>query len=88
MLILLVFGIWMFFLDSNSWFVHRELDQEVDKLNANKTYYKNEIKKDRAVIEKLNDSDGLKRYAREKYYMKRDNEDVYIIDFQDSSKNQ
>lgn len=87
MLILLAFGVWMLFFDSNSWLVHYELNQEVDKLNDNVTYYQSEIKKDSTLIDDLDDSTGLERYAREKYFMKRKNEDVYIIDFQDSLKN-
>src|SRR5690625_4752039 len=86
LLILLIFGIWMLFFDSNSWLVHRELDQEIDKLESNKTYYQTEIEKDRGLVEQLKDTDGLERYAREKYYMKRPDEDVYIIEFQDSLK--
>lgn len=84
LLLLLCFGIWMLFLDSNSWLVHRELDQEIDKLESNKTYYKKEITHDSSLIQQISDTAGLERYAREKYYMKRKNEDLYIIEFQDS----
>lgn len=80
-LILLIFAFWMFFLDSNSWFVHHELDQEINELQSNKEYYKKEIAKDRTVIEKLNDSFELENYARQNYYMKRPNEDIFIIEY-------
>lgn len=55
-LILLIFGGWMLFLDSNSWLIHSELDEEVDKLLVNKEYYQKEISKDKATMDKLNDS--------------------------------
>lgn len=84
LIIILVFSVWMFFFDSNSWLAHRELNQEMEKLENNKTYYKDEIEKDGAVMEQLNDTNGLERYAREKYFMKRDDEDVYIIEYKDS----
>jgi cell division protein FtsB len=80
-LLLLIFGCWMFFLDSNSWLIHHELDQEVNELQENKEYYQNEIAKDRTTIEKLNDSFELESYARQHYYMKRADEDIFIIEY-------
>ncbi|MBT8295449.1 MAG: septum formation initiator family protein [Gramella sp.] len=80
-LISLVFAGWMVFLDTNSWFIHHELDQEIDELQDNKNYYQKEIAKDKAVIEKLQDSVELEKFARQKYYMKRPNEDIYIIEY-------
>lgn len=80
-LILLIFAAWMFFLDSNSWFTHHELDQEINELETNKEYYKKEIAKDRTVINKLNDSFELESYARQNYYMKRADEDIFIIQY-------
>src|SRR5690606_14112357 len=80
-LILLIFAAWMFFLDSNSWFIHNELNQEINELETNKEYYKKEIAKDRTVINKLNDSFELESYARQNYYMKRAEEDIFIIEY-------
>ncbi|MCM4154427.1 septum formation initiator family protein [Gramella sp. AN32] len=80
-LISLVFAGWMFFLDTNSWFIHHELNQEIDELQDNKNYYQGEINKDKATIENLHDSVELEKFARQKYYMKRDNEDIYIIEY-------
>ena len=85
-LILLVFGIWMLFLDSNSWLVHNELDEELDELNNNKAYYQKEINKDKAIIEGLNDSAELEKFAREEYFMKREGEEIFIIEYEDSLK--
>lgn len=84
LLLLLVFGVWMLFFDSNSWLVHRELNQEIDKLKNSTGYYQKEIQEDSALINQLNNAEGLERYAREKYFMKRNREEVYIIEFQDS----
>lgn len=80
-LISLVFAAWMIFLDTNSWFIHHELDQEIDELQDNKNYYQNEIAKDKAIIENLQDSVELEKFARQKYYMKRADEDIYIIEY-------
>ncbi|WP_026914811.1 FtsB family cell division protein [Christiangramia portivictoriae] len=80
-LISIIFIGWMFFLDTNSWFIHHELDVEIEELQRNKSYYQEEIAKDKAIIEDLQDSVQLERFARQKYYMKRPNEDIYIIEY-------
>lgn len=80
-LVSLVFAVWMIFLDTNSWFIHHELDEELNELEDNKSYYQTEISKDKATIENLNDSVELEKFARQKYYMKRPNEDIYIIEY-------
>ena len=87
-LIFLLFLIWMFFFDTNSYFIHKELNEDRDALKKNKEFYEEEIKKDKAFIEKMNDSDQIEKYAREKYYLKRENEDIYIIEHEDSIKNE
>ena len=79
-----LFFIWMLFLDSNSWLIHRELNNELQQLDDNKEYYRKEIKTDEKLIKTLEDSVGLEKFAREKYFMKKENEDIYIIEHQNS----
>jgi cell division protein DivIC len=86
LLITIIFLIWMLFFDGSSYLLHRELNQERDKLKGNRDYFKNEISKDNAQILQLKDSAGLERFAREEYLMKKDNEEIYIIEYQDSLK--
>lgn len=81
-----VFLVWMLFLDANSWLTHRELDQEKNELLENKAYYLNEIQQDKATLQILQDSIEIERFARETYFMKRSNEEIFIIEFQDSLK--
>ena len=81
-LVLVAFVFWMAFLDSNSWLIHRELDLEVEDLEKNRDYYVNEINKDKAIITRLNDSLELEKFARQEYFMKRENEEIYIIEYQ------
>jgi cell division protein FtsB len=76
----------MLFIDSNSYLFHRELNEDLDQLENEKEYYKTEIIKDRKSLKKLNSKDGLEKFAREEYYMKRENEDIYIIEYEDSLK--
>lgn len=84
-LIFLIFIVWMFFFDGNSYFIHRELNQEKDKLKGNKKYFINEISRDKSQIAILKDSLALERFAREEYFMKKENEDIYIIEYEDST---
>lgn len=84
--ILIVFSIWMFFFDTNSWFIHNELNNDIEDLENEKEYYKREIEKDKKAIKKLSTKEGLEKFAREEYYMKRDNEEIFIIEYEDSLK--
>lgn len=80
-LILIPFLIWMFFIDDNSYLVHRKLDHEINDLESTISFYKKKIAEDKATIKELQDSLQLERFAREKYLMKKDNEDIYLIEF-------
>jgi len=81
-LVLLGFIIWMLFLDNYSYLEHRVLNKEINELEDNIDYYKTEIQKDSIRIKKLKNPDQIEKYAREKYYMKRENEDIYIIEYE------
>ncbi|MDN6279417.1 MAG: septum formation initiator family protein [Psychroflexus sp.] len=83
----LIFLIWMLFLDTNSWLTHRELNAEIEELKNNKAYYLKETQNDQQTLNTLNDSIEIERFARETYFMKRKNEEVYIIEYEDSLKN-
>lgn len=72
--------VWMVFFDANSLLVHRELNSEIRDLENNRDYFQNEISKDKEFIEKLNDDEELEKFARETYYMKKENEEIFIID--------
>jgi cell division protein FtsB len=72
----------MIFLDNYSYFDHLVLDKQIKGLEDNATYYKEEIRKDQQKIKQLKNPAQVEKYAREKYYMKKDNEDIYIIEFE------
>lgn len=85
-IILSVFIVWMIFFDSNSWFIHNELNTEIEQLKTEKEYYRRGREKDYKEYKELNTELGLEKFAREEYYMKRDNEDIFIIEYEDSTK--
>ena len=82
LLILLLFGTWMLFLDNYSYMDQRVLNKQIQGLEDNKKYYQEEIKKDKQNIKLLKNPDHIEKYAREKYYMKKDSEDIYIVEFE------
>ncbi len=71
----------MIFFDSNSLLVHNDLNNDINKLNEQKSYYNSEIDKDKKELNMIQTDTGLEKYAREKLYMKKDNEDIFIIQF-------
>ncbi len=85
-LILVVFAAWMFYFDANSFFTHKELSDEIKELENNKEYFQKEINKDKEFIEKLKDEEQMEKFARETYYLKKENEEIFIIELQDSLK--
>jgi cell division protein FtsB len=80
----LLFAIWMLFFDSNSWFIHNELNNDIKALENEREYYKKEIEKDKKEIKKLSSDKGVEKYGREKYHMKKENEEIYLIEYEDS----
>lgn len=81
----ILFLIWILFLDNYSYLDHRVLNKQINELEENKDYYKQQISSDSIKIKKLQNPDMIEKYAREKYYMKKDSEDIYIIEFEGDS---
>ena len=86
LLVSIVFIIWMLFFDANSWLIQRELNKEIEALDVKKKFYNSEIKSDKLELDALQSSEGLEAFAREKYKMKRKNEDIYIIELDSLNK--
>ena len=82
LLILLAFIVWMTFLDTNSLLIHAELNREIKKLKNKRNALSEEILKDKSLIKKLDNMDSLEHFAREEYNLKKENEDIFIIEFQ------
>ncbi len=79
----LVFFIWIFFIDSNSVLVNLKLSNELNELKERKLLLEKQIEIDKQIIANLNNPDSLEKYAREKLYMKKENEKIFIIDIKD-----
>ncbi|GAA4290481.1 FtsB family cell division protein [Aestuariibaculum suncheonense] len=85
-LIITLFVVWMLFFDANSWLIHNELNSDIKDLEAEKEYYLKQIEKDKKALKKLSTEEGIEKFAREEYYMKRDSEEIFIIEYEDSLK--
>jgi cell division protein DivIC len=74
------FTVWMLFFDERDVFTMRHHRQELRDLQQGKKYYTDQINKEKTELENLkNNPATLEKYAREKYYMKRDNEDLFLV---------
>ena len=74
------FLIWMFFIDANDIVSQAKLKNKLSKLENEKSYYEMNIEVVKAERDQLfSDQEMLEKFAREKYLMKKENEDVYVI---------
>ena len=80
-IIIILFIFWMIFFDSNSLIIHNELNNDINELNEQKSYYEKEIVKDNIELKLIQSDSGLEKYAREKLFMKKDNEEVFLIEY-------
>lgn len=76
----LAFVVWMFFFDSDNLLVQIRLSRKIKNLENQKAYYSKEIAKNKSALNALQyDTTKLEDYAREKYFMKKDNEDIFVV---------
>ncbi|MET0461810.1 MAG: septum formation initiator family protein [Chitinophagaceae bacterium] len=75
-----VFAVIMLFFDKNDIFTQMGRKKQLRELEESREYYSDQISSERKELEQLKSNPGiLEKYAREKYLMKRDNEDLYLI---------
>ena len=80
MAVTLIFLLFFFFLGENNVLVTHQLKRDVAELNKEIDLLENAIKQDSAeAVSLIGNMEALETYGREHYYMKRDNEDIYII---------
>jgi len=80
----LCFLVWMTFLDSNDLMSRFKLGARLRSLEGEKEYYLQkiaEVEKDRTEL--TTNKELLEKFAREKYLMKKEKEDVFIIQVED-----
>lgn len=74
------FVVWMLFFDKQNYFYRSKLDREAEALVKDTLFYDSEIQEATKRLEELNgDKAALEKLGREKYLMKKDDEDVFVI---------
>jgi cell division protein FtsB len=74
------FAAWMLFFDRNDMLMQYEYRSEVAKLEEEKAFYVQETSRVVKDLNELNTNlNTAEKFAREKYFMKKDNEDVFVI---------
>jgi len=78
--IILFFLVWMLFFDEYNWIRIRRDSLKYKALKKESEYLQKKIETDKASLKALKtDTSELEKFAREKYLMKKENEDVYVI---------
>jgi cell division protein FtsB len=79
-LVTIAFLVWMIFFDKNDLLSQYQYHQQVGKLKHERDFYKAETEKVNKDLDELDSNpQKLEKFAREKYLMKKDNEDVFVI---------
>ena len=82
-LITTVFLIWILFLDTNSVVVNIKLKSQINDLENKINQLQKEIEIDKKLIATLKNLDSLEKYGREKHFMKKQNEEIFIIEIEE-----
>jgi cell division protein DivIC len=79
-LAVIVFVVWISFFDRNDLLTQSDRKKELKKLETNKAYYEEQIASTKKELQELeNDPAVLERFARENFYLKRPEEQVFIV---------
>ena len=77
---MVLFSVWMIFFDKNNVINQIELRKNLRQYQKEKQYYMQQIAADsEATFDLMSDSTHLEKFARERYFMKKDSEDVFLM---------
>ena len=79
-LALVFFIVWMSFFDPKDWSTIASKKEKLKNLQESEANLNNQITETRIALSQLKTSaETIETYAREKYMMKKDNEDVFLV---------
>ncbi len=79
-LTLSVLVVWMLFFDDNNLFRQIKMYRELSRLEDETTYYADKLKEvEKEKVEVMGNSSLIEKFAREKYLMKKPNEEIFVI---------
>ncbi len=74
------FVVWMLFFDRNDLFTQMERKGELREMKQSRAFYQKQIEENQKFSKELQfNASAIEKYAREKYLMKRDNEDLFLV---------
>jgi cell division protein DivIC len=74
------FIVWLTFFDKHDFILQQSYRNKLDDLKKEREYYVEQIDKNKTEMKELfTNNKNLEKFAREKYYMKRSNEDVFVF---------
>jgi len=74
------FLVWMIFFDKNDLFSQYQFHQQVSKLKQEREFLQKQTTEVNTQLTELStDKTALEKFAREKYLMKKDNEDIFVV---------
>ena len=80
LLTLSVFVVWMLFFDKNDVFTQLQRSSELSEIEDSKAYFAQNIEENKKFSQEIqSDAAAIEKFAREKYQMKRENEDLFLI---------
>lgn len=74
-----IFLVYTLFLDENDIFTIIRHNRKLSQLEVAKSEVSRDLQKARETLNELNSSSQLERYAREKKFFKKDDEDIFVI---------
>ncbi len=79
-LITVLFTVWMTFFDDASLLQHIRIDREIGKLEKDRDFYDSKLKEVKIELKKIqNDPKSIEKIARERFFMKKDQEDIFVV---------
>ena len=77
----LLFLVWMIFLDTHSYLIHKSLNSEIKEANRDIEFYESELSTMRTELYELkSDPEAFEKYAREKFWMHKKGEHIVLIE--------
>ena len=76
-LITTIFVAWMIFFDKHDVLTNWQLQQTLNKMEEDRAYYRAKIRE--AHQDRVDVENNKEKFAREKYYLQKSNEDVFIM---------
>jgi cell division protein DivIC len=81
MITVVVFMVWISFFDQNNFFTQYGFFKELESLEKDKAFFMEELTKTRQELNDLTTNPvTLEKFAREKYFMKKDNEEIFVFE--------